>query len=262
VVKEVAESRLGCTVVEKDLQEEISWQGFGTGQVDAVLENWGHEDLKKKYITNQKVAVEAGSTGVKGQIGWFVPPWLAKAHPDITSWKNLNKYAAMFRTSESGGKGQLLDGDPSYVSNDQALVKNLGLDYKVVYGASEAALITSLRTAERTKKPLLAYFYSPQWFLAEVPLVKVDLPAYTSGCDAIPQKVACDYPQYDLDKVISAKFAASGSPAVDLVKKFRWSNDDQNEVARDIAQGHMAPEAAAKKWVAAHPDQVKAWLGT
>ena len=39
----------------------------------------------------------------------------------------------MFKTSESGGKGQLLDGDPSFVTNDEALVKNLKLNYKVVY---------------------------------------------------------------------------------------------------------------------------------
>ena len=75
----------------------------------------------------------------------------------------------MFKTSESGGKGQLLDGDPSYVTNDEALVKNLNLNYKVVVGGSEAALIQSFRNAEKNKKPLLAYFYEPQWFFAEMP---------------------------------------------------------------------------------------------
>ena len=67
----------------------------------------------------------------------------------------------MFTTWESGGKGQLLDGDPSYVTNDQALVKNLHLNYQVVVGGSEAALIQSFKTAEANKKPLLAYFYEP-----------------------------------------------------------------------------------------------------
>jgi glycine betaine/proline transport system substrate-binding protein len=99
VVAYVAQHDLGCTVDKKDLKEEIAWQGFGTGEVDAILENWGHDDLKKKYITEQKTAVEAGSTGNKGIIGWFVPPWLAKAHPDITDWQNLNKYADKFKDS-------------------------------------------------------------------------------------------------------------------------------------------------------------------
>jgi glycine betaine/proline transport system substrate-binding protein len=260
VVAYVAEHDLKCKVTQKDLKEEIAWQGFGTGEVDAVLENWGHDDLKKKYITDQKTAVEAGSTGNKGVIGWYVPPWLAKAHPDITDWKNLNKYAANFKTSESGGKGQLLDGDPSYVTNDEALVKNLKLDFKVVYAGSETALIQAYRDAEKNKKWVIGYFYEPQWFLSEVPLVKVKLPEYKDGCDADAEKVACDYPVYDLDKIVSAKFAKSGSPAYDLVQNFTWTNDDQNVVAKYIAVDKMKPEAAAKKWVEANRDKVDAWL--
>ncbi|MFI6830947.1 MULTISPECIES: ABC transporter substrate-binding protein [unclassified Kribbella] len=261
VVGYVASKDLGCTVVKKNLKEEISWQGFGTGEVDAVLENWGHEDLKKKYVEDQKVAVEAGSTGVKGVIGWYVPPWMAEKYPDITDWKNLNKYAAQFKTSESGGKGQLLDGDPSYVTNDEALVKNLSLNYKVVQSGSETALIQAFRDAEKNKKPLLAYFYEPQWFFNELKLVKIDLPPYKSGCDVDPAKVACDYPPYDLDKVVSKKFADSGSPAYDLVKNFQWTNEDQNAVARMIAVDKMTPDAAAEKWIKDNQSKVDAWLG-
>ncbi|MFE5185893.1 ABC transporter substrate-binding protein [Streptomyces sp. NPDC056628] len=260
VVAYVAEHDLGCTVRQKDLKEEIAWQGFGTGEVDAVIENWGHDDLKKKYITGQKTAVDAGPTGNKGLIGWYVPPWLAKEHPDITDWKNLDKYADRFRTSESGGKGQLLDGDPSFVTNDEALVKNLKLDYKVVYAGSETALIQAFRKAEKKKEWVIGYFYEPQWFMSEVPLVKVKLPAYEEGCDADAEKIACDYPEYELNKIVSAKFAESGSPAYDLVKNFTWTNDDQNTVAKYIAVDRMAPEAAAKKWVEANRDKVKTWL--
>jgi glycine betaine/proline transport system substrate-binding protein len=262
VVAYVAEKKLGCKVVKKNLVEQVSWQGFSTGVVDVILENWGHPDLKKKYITDQKVALDGGPTGNEGVIGWYVPPWLAKAHPDILDWNNLNKYADLFKTSESGGKGQLLDGDPSYVTVDAALVQNLNLNYKVVQGGSETALIASFRQAEQQKKPLLAYFYSPQWFLNEVPLVKINLPKYTPGCDANPAKVACDYPAYELNKVVSTKFADSGSPAYKLVKNFKWTNEDQNSVSKSIAVDKLSDDAAAKKWVDANPDKVNAWLAS
>ncbi|WP_232828530.1 ABC transporter substrate-binding protein [Kribbella monticola] len=261
VVAYVATKDLGCKVVKKNLKEEIAWQGFSTGEIDVNLENWGHEDLKKKYITDQKVAVEAGPTGNKGVIGWYLPPWLAAAHPELTDWKTLNKNAAMFKTSESGGKGQLLDGDPSFVTNDEALVKNLKLDYKVVYAGSETALIQAFRDAEKNKKPVIGYFYEPQWFFNELKLVKVNLPPYKAGCDAVPEKVACDYPAYALDKIVSKKFADSGSPAYDLVKNFSWTNDDQNQVAKYIAEDKLSPDAAAQKWVEANRSKVDAWLG-
>jgi glycine betaine/proline transport system substrate-binding protein len=260
VVSYLARNELGCTVAEKQLSEQVSWQGLSTGQIDAILENWGHDDLKKQYIQIMGVAREAGSTGNIGQIGWFVPPWMAQRYPDITDWHNLNKYAAMFRTTESGNKGELLDGDPSYVTNDAALVQNLGLNYKVVQGGSETALISSLRQAQQRHTPMLAYFYSPQWFLNEVPLVKVNLPPYTPGCDAVAAKVACDYPRYDLDKIVSTAFAESGSPAYTLVKNFHWTNTDQNEVARSIAVDQLSDDDAAKKFIDAHPALVAQWL--
>jgi glycine betaine/proline transport system substrate-binding protein len=139
-------------------------------------------------------------------------------------------------------------------------VKNLDLNYEVVYAGSEAALIQAFRQAEANKEPLIGYFYEPQWFMAEVPLVKVDLPPYKPGCDADPEKVACDYPRYDLDKIVATDFAKSGSPAYDLVKNFQWTNDDQNVVAKYIAADGMDPEEAAEKWVEANQDKVDAWL--
>ena len=271
VIGMVAEKELGCKVEYPEVKEEVGWQGMSDGSIDTIVENWGHPDLVKKYIDDQGTVVDAGLTGNDGIIGWYVPPWMAEKYPDILNWENLNKYASMFETSESGGKGQLLDGDPSYVTNDEALVKNLDLDYKVVVGGSEAALLTSLRSAQENKKPLLAYFYTPQWY-AEVdgqstPGVKdpvqiahVSLPEYTEGCDADPAKVDCDYPPYHLNKLISTEFAKSGSPAVDLIKNFKWTNEDQNQVSSYIGQDGMSPDDAAQKWIDANPDKVNAWL--
>jgi glycine betaine/proline transport system substrate-binding protein len=260
VVSYLLKQELGCTVVEKDLTEDASWEGLASGEVDAILENWGHDDLKKTYIDDKKVAVEQGLTGNKGVIGWYVPPWMAKEHPDITKWKNLNKYADDFKTSKSDGKGQLLGGDPSFVTNDAALIKNLKLDFTVVYAGSEDALIAEFQRAEKEKKPLIGYFYTPQWLLSEIKLVHIPLPIYKPGCDADPKTVACDYQPYDLDKIARKAFVDSGSPAADLIKNFRWTNDDQNEVARDITVKKLSRDDAAKRWLDANRATWQEWL--
>lgn len=261
VIAYVAKNELGCNVVIKNISEEISWQGFETGEIDAIVENWGHDDLAKKYITEKGVAVDLGPTGNEGIIGWYVPPFLAEKYPDILDYKNLNKYADLFKTSESGSQGAFLDGDPSYVTNDEALMKNLKLNFKVIYTGSEAALITAFRNAETQKKPVIGYFYEPQWFLSEVPLKHIALPPYTPGCDADPKTVACDYPPYILNKIASKKFMDSGSPAASLLKNFTWTNDDQNSVAKSITVDKMTNDEAAKKWVDANRATVDGWLG-
>lgn len=133
-------------------------------------------------------------------------------------------------------------------------------DFEVQYAGSEQALIQEFRRAERNQTPLLGYFYEPQWFLEEVPLVHVKLPPYEPGCDADPEKVDCDYPAYDLDKIVSKEFAESGGPAYKLIENFQWTNEDQQLVAGYIARDKMSPEDAAKKWMADNPDVWKNWL--
>ncbi|MFG1707609.1 ABC transporter substrate-binding protein [Nonomuraea sp. M3C6] len=260
VVAYLLKNELGYTVELPEIKEQLAWEGFETGDVDVIIENWGHPDLKKQFIEEKKVAVEAGSTGNKGVIGWYIPKWMADEHPDITDSKNLNKYADLFKTSESGDKGQLLFGDPSYVSNEEALIKNLKLNFKVVVGGSEAALIKGAQQAQEQKKALLFYFWDPHWLFSKTDLVRVNLPAYTEGCDADPKKVACDYPEMDLDKIVSKKFADTGGKAYELVKNFSWTNEDQNAVADDMTNNGMTGEQAAKKWVEANTAKWQAWI--
>ena len=260
VVAYLLKHELHYDVQMPEIKEQVAWEGFETGDVDVIIENWGHPDLAKKFIDEKKVAVQAGSTGNKGIIGWYVPKWMSDKYPDITDYKNLNKYASLFKTSESGGKGQLLDGDPSYVTNDEALVKNLKLNFKVVTGGSEAALLKSASQAQEQKTPLLFYFWTPHWIFDKVDLTRVNLPAYTEGCDSDPKKVACDYAELDLDKIVSKKFADTGGKAYDLVKNFNWTNEDQNAVANDMTNNGMSGEEAAKKWIDANTAKWQAWL--
>ncbi len=259
VISYLARTELGCTVKVVAESEAESWDHLAAGSVDAILENWSHDDLKKQYIDTDKVAVEGGLTGNTGVIGWYVPPWMAEEYPDITNWKNLNKYASLFRTSKSGDRGQFLAGDPSYVTNDEDLIRNLGLDFTVVYAGTEDKLIRAFQNAEENRKPLLGYFYSPQWLLAQIKLVRIQLPPYTPGCDADPKTVRCDYQPYDLDKILNREFAYSGSPAAELIQNFHWTNDDQNQVASDL-NAKVAPDEAAKKWLEAHPAVWRKWL--
>ena len=173
VVGHIAENELGCTVNYKDLKEDVSWQGFGTGEVDVVDRGLGPpgpgEEVHRRAGRRQRQ--DFGPTGNVGIIGWYVPPWLAEEHPDILDWENLNKYADEFATSESGDKGQFLGADPSYVQFDEAIVKNLDLDFKVVVLRQRGGA-ASRRSSRprRTRSSLIGYFYEPQWFFAEMPL--------------------------------------------------------------------------------------------
>nr|WP_226962496.1 ABC transporter substrate-binding protein [Streptomyces sp. C8S0] len=261
VAKHILENELDTEVELTQLDESVAIDGLNSGKVDAVLEDWGGApDKIKLYTEDKKSVVEGGDLGVVGHIGWFVPKYLADKHPDITDWKNLNKYKDLFKTAESGDKGQLLEGSPSYTTNDDAIIKNLELDYKTVYAGSEAAQITQIKENYKAQKPFITYWWTPQWLNAQVDLVEVKLPEYKEGCDADPEKVACGYAQTSLQKYFNADFAKDGGDAAQFLKNFSWTAEQQNEVAAMIADQKLSPEAAAEKWVKANESTWKAWL--
>ncbi|MFI6699503.1 ABC transporter substrate-binding protein [Streptomyces sp. NPDC050509] len=254
------EHELGYRVDTVQVDEVPAWDALSQGRVDAILEDWGHPEQEQRYVKDKKTITPGGGLGVTGHIGWFVPTYFAKQHPDVTDWRNLNKYADQFRTPESGGKGQLLDGSPSYVTNDKALVSNLKLDYQVVFAGSEAAQITQMKQFAKEKKPFLTYWYTPQWLFQKVPMTEVKLPEYKEGCDADPKKVACAYPHTPLQKYLNADFAKKGGGAATLLKNFHWTTEAQNDVALMIADQKLTPEKAAEKWVKANEPTWKKWL--
>jgi glycine betaine/proline transport system substrate-binding protein len=260
VAQYLLEHELGYRVDTVQVDEVPAWDALSQGRVDAILEDWGHPDQEQRYVKDKKTIKNGGDLGVTGHIGWFVPTYFVKQHPDVTDWKNLNKYADQLKTAESGGKGQLLDGSPSYVTNDKALVQNLKLKYQVVFSGSEAAQITQIKQFAKQKKPFLTYWYQPQWLFKKVPMTEVKLPAYKEGCDADPKKVACAYPQTPLQKYLNADFAKDGGKAAKLLRNFHWTTGDQNEVSLMIADQKLSPDEAAKKWIDTHRSTWEAWL--
>ncbi len=267
VVKYVLEHNLKCKVNITKITEIPVYQAMADGKVDAVLEDWQHVEQYKQYITKQHTSVLAGSNGVNGHIGWYIPDYLMKQHPEFATWKGLKGKETLFKSPESGSQGMFLGGDPSYVQKDQQLIEALGLNLKFVSVGAEPAQVARWTQLYKQKKPVLFYWYDPQYLNAQYQLSQVQLPARFKGClddekaGGPPAKFACAYPSYTLLKFISKKFATSGSPAVGVVKRFSWSNADQNAVAKMIAGDHVNPDKAAQKWIAANKAKVNAWLG-
>lgn len=260
VAKNLLENELGCTVSITKIAEIPVYEALADGKVDVILEDWQHVKLYKKYVDDLGKVKQAGSLGVTGHIGWYVPKYLVDENPELASWQGVAENSELFQTPESGDQGQFLSGDPGYVTNDQALIETLGLNFKVIYAGGEASEIAAIQQAYAQEEPLLFYWYEPQWLNAALDFVEVKLPKRTPGCDADPDNVDCAYPDYDLRKLYSSEFAESGSPAVEFVENFKWSNADQELVSQLIAEEKMTPEDAAAQWISDNKDKADAWL--
>jgi glycine betaine/proline transport system substrate-binding protein len=263
VAQYVIEKNLGYNVNLLTIDEIPAWPAMVQGKVSAVMEVWGHSPLYEQYVTGNKKVLDAGIEGPDGNIGWYVPTYLMKAHPELKTWKGVQKDWKMFVTPQSSPQGQFLDGSPSYVTNDQALVKNLKINLKVVFAGTEAAQLTEIESDYKAKKPVLFYWYTPQYQNAIYKFSQVQLPPWTPACAKLkPAAINCAYPPYHLYKVMSASLPTQAPDVANFIKRFHWTSDDQNSVSYDLAVKHMSNSAAAAKWVNAHQALVKSWLSS
>src|SRR3954453_9041440 len=269
IAKNVLEDKLGCSVEITKLAEIPVYQGMADGKVDAVLEDWQDVDQYKQYIDKAGTVVMGGPLGVGGPIGWFIPKYLMDQHPEFKTWEGLKGKETLFTNPESGSQGMFLGGDPSYVQKDKELIQALGLNLKFVTAGAEPAQVARWSQLYKQKKPVLFYWYTPQYLNQQYDLAEVKLPPRTdankdckddakSGGD--PEQYKCAYDVTVINKLFSKKFADSGSPAYDMLKKFKLTNDDQEKVAKAIAGDHQDPDQAGADWVKDNPDKVNAWL--
>jgi glycine betaine/proline transport system substrate-binding protein len=271
VVKYVLEKNFGCSVNIVKLPESTPlFQAMTDGKVDVVLEDWNNIQLKinQHFVTKEKSIIDLGPSGVVGHIGWFIPTYLMKQHPEFKTWRGLKGKETLFKSPESGSQGMFLGGDPSYVQKDAQLIKVLGLNFKFVSVGAEPAQVARWTQLYKQKKPVLFYWYTPQYLNSAYQLSEIQLPPRSKGCvDSYSPKLGtnwnqykCGYGQTIIEKLYSARFAKSGSPAVNVIKKWKWTAADQNYVANLIAGKHVDPDKAAEQWVKANQAKVKTWI--
>jgi glycine betaine/proline transport system substrate-binding protein len=262
IAKNVLEDQLGCEVEVTKITEIPAFQAMADGKTDAVLEDWQHVDQYKQYIDKAGTVVQGGPLGVEGHIGWFIPKFVMDEHPEFATWEGLKGKEDVFNN-------EFLGGDPSYVQKDKELIKALGLNLKHVTAGAEPAQVARWSQAYKQQKPVLFYWYTPQYLNQQYDLAEVKLPPRTDankdckddakeGGD--PEQYKCEYDVTIINKLFSKKFADSGSPAYDMLKKMTLTNEDQELVAKAIAGDKQDPDEAAADWVKDNQDKVDEWL--
>ena len=262
IAKNVLEENLGCEVEITKITEIPAFQAMADGKTDAVLEDWQHTDEYAKYIDKAGTVVQGGPLGVEGHIGWFVPKYVMDDNPEFKTWEGLKGKEDVFNN-------EFLGGDPSYVQKDKELIEALGLDLKHVTAGAEPAQVARWSQAYKQQKPVLFYWYTPQYLNQEYDLAEVKLPPRTDankdckddakeGGD--PEQYKCEYDVTIINKLFSKKFADSGSPAYDVLKNMKLTNEDQEKVAKAIAGDKQDPDEAAADWVKENQDKVDQWL--
>ncbi|GAA0407496.1 glycine betaine ABC transporter substrate-binding protein [Pseudomonas veronii subsp. inensis] len=237
VAAEVIKEKLGYDVKLQAVATGIMWQGVATGKLDAMLSAWLPVTHGEYWTKNKDKVVDYGPNFKDAKIGLIVPEYVkAKSIEDLkTDTTFKNKIVGI-----DAGSGVMLKTDEA--------IKAYGLDYKL-QASSGAAMIAELTRAEDKQESIAVTGWVPHWMFAKWKLRFLDDPKGVYGAAETVNSIGSK----DLEKK-APEVAA-------FLKKFQWASKDEiGEVMLAIQNG-AKPDAAAKDWVAKHPERVAEWVG-
>lgn len=235
VAAEVIKQKLGYDVKLQAVATGIMWQGVATGKLDAMLSAWLPVTHGEYWAKNKDKVVDYGPNFKDAKIGLIVPEYVkAKSIEDLkTDTTFKNKIVGI-----DAGSGVMLKTDEA--------IKQYGLDYKL-QASSGAAMIAELTRAEDKQESIAVTGWVPHWMFAKWKLRFLDDPKGIYGAAETVNS-------------IGSKGLEKKAPEVAaFLKKFQWASKDEiGEVMLAIQEG-AKPDAAAKDWVAKHPERVAEW---
>lgn len=268
VVGQIFES-MGNSVEYVSTDSQAVYESIRLGDVTLELEVWeGAYGAAFRAAQEKGGIVDAGDHEAVTREDWWYPLWTKEACPGLPDWEALNECAAVFATPETGDKGRFLGGPVDWLKHDQERVEGLDLNFTVVNAGSAAALWAEVGAAERTKKPVVVFNWTPNFAEAVWPGEFVEFPEWVEGCDKDPSVGPNPETTYDcgnpangyLKKAAWEGMEEKWPDAYAVLTKISFTNPQIAELAKMVDVDEMEPEEAATVWLEENEDVWSAWV--
>ncbi|MEN2397004.1 glycine betaine ABC transporter substrate-binding protein [Pseudomonas halotolerans] len=238
VAAEVIKQKLGYDVKLQAVATGIMWQGVATGKLDAMLSAWLPVTHGDYWTKNKDQVVDYGPNFKDAKIGLIVPEYVkAQSVADL-------KTDDSFKNRIVG-----IDAGSGVMIKTEQAIKDYDLTGYQLKASSGAGMIAELTRAEKKKESIAVTGWVPHWMFAKWKLRFLEDPKGVYGAAETVNSIG------------SKELEAKAPEVVAFLKKFQWNSKDEiGEVMLAIQEG-AKPDAAAKDWVAKHPDRVKEWTG-
>ncbi|WP_065760404.1 glycine betaine ABC transporter substrate-binding protein [Pseudomonas defluvii] len=236
VAAQVIKEKLGYDVKLMPVATGIMWQGVATGKLDAMLSAWLPVTHGEYWSKNKDNVVDYGPNFKDAKIGLIVPEYVkAVSLADLKTDDSFKKKIVGI----DAGSGVML-------KTDQA-IKDYDLTGYKLQASSGAAMTAELGRAYAKQQSIAVTGWVPHWMFAKWKLRFLEDPKGVYGAAETVNSIG------------SKELATKAPEVVTFLKKFSWqSKDEIGEVMLAIQEG-AKPEAAAKDWVAKHPERVAEW---
>ncbi|EFC43030.1 predicted protein [Naegleria gruberi] len=204
--------------------------------------------------------MDIGDLGPLGQVGWYIPNWMAIDNP-----LSLN-----YRYYRTVNATRYISGAKTWVNFDEQVIKNLKLNLVLEYppqNYTEKFLIQELRNAERERKQLVSYFFTPhQLFSRPNAPQRVTLPPFTAECvsphNVENNLVDCDFAMTTYSKLQTRAVLSFPEKVQNFLERMKLTNADQIELLGLVSYDKMSKEDAACTWILKgnNTERWKSWI--
>jgi glycine betaine/proline transport system substrate-binding protein len=204
--------------------------------------------------------------------GWWIPQYLADAHPEIKTVDDAMKHPELFPSSEDPSKGAVIQGPQGWGDTvvTAQLYKALDGDKKgfmLVPTGSAAALDGVITKAYEGKKGFIAQYWSPTSLLAKYKMVRLQMahdPAEWARCTS-KQDCPDPKPNYwapaEMVTLASSPFVKRiDAPVKDYFSKRSWTQDEVGKVMLWMTENQANGEDGANWFLKNMPEVWNKWV--
>lgn len=274
VLKAVIEGPLGseAAIVNGLSDQSIIAAGMdkGDGSADVYTDMWmpNQQALWDKFIDSAKTV--GHNKPYLGTQQMYVPAYLADKIKTFDDLKDP-AIAALF-DSDGNGKGEYWAGDASWKSTKiwQVKMKSYGVsDLWEPNIISDATFKAQLKAAYGNQKPVMFYYWTPEWLHAAYDLSPLNEPDGTEGCLNLKldgedwleaSEASCKTPDAEIFVSYSKSLEQRNPAAAKFLSQVQFDPAVVNDWILKIGRDELDPQDVAEEWVAANMDTVNAWI--
>ncbi|MFT5502795.1 MAG: glycine betaine/proline transport system substrate-binding protein [Gammaproteobacteria bacterium] len=246
-----------------------AWEAVRSKDIDYYCETWpSYNPIKSEYLEEyggDGSLVKIADSGIIGASGYFIPRYMVEGDsargipastPNLKSYKDLNQYKHMFKSLESGDRGNLI-GCPiaAWACEDQKRLDLLGVDFYAQALGSETAHWAEMQAKYKRGEPFIAYSWTPHWIFAALDLVEVELPAHDEA-----KWPATNWPLDVTFKFSTPDFINENPDVVQLLKNHRLTNNQQAAMIYEIDVKKRDMDEVVDEWMEANTSIWKKWI--
>lgn len=266
VSKFLMEQGYGCkvTVVPSSTNPAIT-SIAETGKPDIATELWINTAAAyPKLVEEGKVVTLAKVLSDGGVEAWWIPAYLAEAHPELKTIDGVKANPELV-----GGRfHNCPEGWACRVVNDNLKVAHdlEGAGLEVFDHGSGETLATSIASAYTDKKPWFGYYWAPTSVLGKYPMVMVDIGPHNAETHACNKDKDCGkpgksaYPASDVVTAATTDFLKRQPEIGELMKKVSFTNAQMGAILAWQEDNKASAEEAAVYFLTNYKDVWSGWI--